>query len=90
VIDEFESFIGDSKCPLTVKLSSSNIVDKDTLETLAVANNIADVTDAIENMENSEIHSGKNYDWAKRIHEVRIDVCSLFLQANDWSIFHTN
>jgi hypothetical protein len=69
---------------------TSNIVDKDTLETLAVANNIADVTDAIENMENSEIHSGKNYEWAKRIHEVRIDVCSLFLQANDWSIFHTN
>jgi ethanolamine ammonia-lyase small subunit len=45
---------------------TSNIVDKDTLDTLAVTRNIGDVTDTIENIENSEIHSGKNYDWGKR------------------------
>jgi hypothetical protein len=52
---------------------TSNIVDKDTLDTLAVASNIGDITDTIENIENSEIHSGKNYDWGKRLHEVRIN-----------------
>jgi len=46
---------------------TSNIVDKDTLDTLAVASNIGDVTDTIENIENSEIHYGKNYDWGKRL-----------------------
>jgi len=52
--------------------------DKDTLDTLAVASNIGDVTDTIENIENSEIHSGKNYDWGKRLYEVRINLYILF------------
>ncbi len=37
-----------------------------------------DVTDTIENIENSEIHSGKNYDWGKRLYEVRINLYILF------------
>ena len=45
----------------------SNIVDKDTLDTLAVASNIGDVTDAIENIENSEIYSGKNLRLGQKI-----------------------
>ncbi len=57
---------------------TSIIVDKDTLDTLAVASNIGDVTDTIENIENSEIHSGKNYDWGKRLYEVRINLYILF------------
>ena len=117
VIDEFESFIGDSRCPLTVKLSyeraklkytqrlrgqketlsedqefsnpTSNVVDKDTLDTLAIANIIGDVTNTIENMENSEINSGKNYDWAKRIHEVSV-FCTFLFKSNYWLIFRTN
>jgi len=57
---------------------TSILVDKDTLDTLAVASNIGDVTDTIENIENSEIHSGKNYDWGKRLYEVRINLYILF------------
>ena len=106
VIDEFERFIENPRCPLTVRLSyqraklkytqrlrgqkeavsedqkvsnpTSILVDKDTLDTLAVASNIGDVTDTIENIENSEIHSGKNYDWGKRLYEVRINLYILF------------
>ena len=57
---------------------TSNIVDKDTLDTLAVTRNIGDVTDTIENIENSEIHYGKIYDWGKRLHEVRINTYFFF------------
>jgi hypothetical protein len=46
---------------------TSIIVDKDTLDTLAVASNIGDVTDTIENIENSEIHSGKKLRLGQRI-----------------------
>ena len=121
VIDEFERFIENPRCPLTVRLSyqraklkytqrlrgqkeavsedqkvsnpTSIIVDKDTLDTLAVASNIGDVTDTIENIENSEIHSGKNYDWGKRLHEVRINIYIFFLlfpKINIWLFFHIN
>ena len=114
VINEFETFIEDSRCPSTVRLSyqraklkymqrlrgqkeavsedqelsnpTSNIVDKDTMDTLAVASNIGDVTDAIENIENSGIHSGQNFDWGKRIYEVRLNTCHFTSKIIIWLI----
>jgi len=46
------------------------MVDNDTNDTLAVATNVGDVTNAIENMENDGIFIGKDYNWGHRIHKV--------------------
>ena len=48
----------------------SNIVDKDTIETLAISNNIGHMTNEIENIENTGLYTGKNYDWSTRIYNV--------------------
>jgi hypothetical protein len=48
----------------------SNIVDKDTIETLAISNNIRHMTNEIENIGNTGLYTGKNYDWSSRIYNV--------------------
>jgi len=49
---------------------SCAMVDKDTRVTLAVCNNIGDVTYEIENMENSGLFTGKEFNWSKRLYKV--------------------
>lgn len=99
VIEEFERFLQNPICPITVKLSyeraklkynqrlrgqkeavsndqeESNpmcaMVYKDTRDTLAVCNNIGEVTNEIENMENSGLFTGKDFNWSRRLYEVR-------------------
>jgi hypothetical protein len=49
----------------------NEITDKETLDILAVNNNIAAVTDDFQNCENSGLDIGRDYDWGKRQHKVR-------------------
>jgi hypothetical protein len=99
IIEEFQNFLKDPKCPLIVKLSferaklrymqqqrglkevidfpqeTSNalndVTDKETLDILAVNNNIAAVTDDFQNCENAGLEIGRDYDWGKRQYKVR-------------------
>ncbi len=98
MINIFEGFLEDPKCPTTVKLSyeraklkfyqkkrgmkevtapdqeesnpTSEFVDRDTIDTLATTTNLCSLTNEIEDLENSGIHTGRLYDWSKRIYQV--------------------
>ena len=47
---------------------TSEFVDKDTIDTLATTTNLCSITNEIEDLENSGIHTGREYDWSKRVY----------------------
>jgi len=49
---------------------TSEFVDRDTIDTLATTTNLCSLTNKIEDLENSGIHTGRVYDWSKRIYQV--------------------
>jgi hypothetical protein len=47
---------------------TSEFVDKDTTDTLAATTNLCSITNKIEDLENSGIHTGREYNWSKRMY----------------------
>ena len=49
---------------------TSEFVDRDTIDTLATTTNLCSLTNKIEDLKNSGIHTGREYDWSKRVYKV--------------------
>ena len=56
---------------------TSEFVDRDTIDTLATTTNLCSITNEIEDLENSGIRTGREYDWSKRVYKV-----SYLMKAN--------